>query len=66
MNAANAPTAAPYTTIVGLEVHLQLQTRTKLFCGCSTAFGAPPNTQVGLSGLSGTSWVAAGNEPRGL
>ena len=46
MNAANAPTAAPYTTIVGLEVHLQLQTRTKLFCGCSTAFGAPPNTQV--------------------
>ncbi len=46
MNAANAPTAAPYTTIIGLEVHLQLQTRTKLFCGCSTAFGAPPNTQV--------------------
>jgi aspartyl-tRNA(Asn)/glutamyl-tRNA(Gln) amidotransferase subunit B len=39
-------TAAPYTTVIGLEVHVQLQTRTKLFCGCSTTFGAPPNTQV--------------------
>ena len=37
---------APYTTVIGLEVHVQLQTRTKLFCGCPTAFGAPPNTQV--------------------
>jgi aspartyl-tRNA(Asn)/glutamyl-tRNA(Gln) amidotransferase subunit B len=39
-------TAAPYTTVIGLEVHVQLQTRTKLFCGCATKFGAPPNTQV--------------------
>ena len=39
-------TDAPYTTIIGLEVHVQLQTRTKLFCGCSTKFGSPPNTQV--------------------
>jgi len=39
-------TAAPYTTVIGLEVHVQLQTRTKLFCGCATTFGAPPNTQV--------------------
>ncbi len=31
---------------IGLEVHVQLQTRTKMFCGCRTAFGAPPNTQV--------------------
>ena len=46
MNANAAPPAAPFTTIVGLEVHVQLQTRTKLFCGCSTKFGAPPNTQV--------------------
>jgi len=38
--------AAPYTTVIGLEVHVQLQTRTKLFCGCSTRFGGPPNTQV--------------------
>ncbi len=36
----------PYQTIVGLEVHVQLSTRTKLFCGCTTDFGAPPNTQV--------------------
>lgn len=36
----------PYTTIIGLEVHVQLRTRTKLFCGCSTEFGAPPNTQT--------------------
>ena len=39
-------TAAPYTTVIGLEVHTQLLTATKLFCGCSTRFGAPPNTQV--------------------
>jgi aspartyl-tRNA(Asn)/glutamyl-tRNA(Gln) amidotransferase subunit B len=38
--------AEPYTTVIGLEVHVQLQTRTKLFCGCPTTFGAPPNTQV--------------------
>ena len=41
------PTAAvPFTTVIGLEVHVQLQTRTKLFCGCATTFGAAPNTQV--------------------
>ncbi|MFM8378701.1 MAG: Asp-tRNA(Asn)/Glu-tRNA(Gln) amidotransferase subunit GatB [Planctomycetia bacterium] len=39
-------TSEPYTTVIGLEVHVQLQTKTKLFCGCSTKFGAPPNTQV--------------------
>ena len=36
----------PYTTVIGLEVHVQLLTNTKLFCGCSTKFGSPPNTQV--------------------
>ncbi len=35
-----------YETVIGLEVHAQLLTRTKLFCGCSTNFGAPPNTNV--------------------
>src|SRR5713226_1490157 len=35
-----------YDTVIGLEVHAQLLTRTKMFCGCSTAFGAPPNTQT--------------------
>ncbi len=33
-----------YRTVIGLEVHVQLLTRTKLFCGCRTEFGLPPNT----------------------
>src|SRR5271156_261349 len=36
----------PYTIIIGLEVHVQLSTQSKLFCRCSTKFGAPPNTQT--------------------
>lgn len=32
--------------IIGLEIHLQLATRTKMFCGCAVEFGAPPNTRV--------------------
>lgn len=35
-----------FEPVIGLEIHAQLQTRTKIFCGCSTAFGAPPNTHV--------------------
>jgi aspartyl-tRNA(Asn)/glutamyl-tRNA(Gln) amidotransferase subunit B len=35
-----------YEMVVGLEVHVQLKTRTKAFCTCSTDFGAPPNTNV--------------------
>ncbi|MCO6455920.1 MAG: Asp-tRNA(Asn)/Glu-tRNA(Gln) amidotransferase subunit GatB [Pirellulaceae bacterium] len=38
--------ASPYEIVVGLEVHVQLKTRSKLFCRCSTQFGAPPNTQT--------------------
>jgi aspartyl-tRNA(Asn)/glutamyl-tRNA(Gln) amidotransferase subunit B len=37
---------AEFETVIGLEVHVELLTKTKLFCGCSTAFGAEPNTQV--------------------
>ena len=35
-----------YEPVIGLEVHVQLLTRTKIFCGCSTQFGAAPNTNV--------------------
>lgn len=35
-----------FEAVIGLEVHAQLATQTKLFCGCSTAYGAAPNTQV--------------------
>src|SRR6516162_641796 len=37
---------AKYEPVIGLEVHVQLATRTKIFCGCPTSFGAPPNTHV--------------------
>lgn len=35
-----------YETTIGLEIHVQLKTRSKMFCGCGTAFGGDPNTQV--------------------
>jgi len=35
-----------YEPVIGMEIHTELQTRSKIFCGCSTAFGAAPNTQV--------------------
>lgn len=35
-----------YETVIGLEVHVELHTASKIFCGCSTAFGAPPNTHT--------------------
>jgi aspartyl-tRNA(Asn)/glutamyl-tRNA(Gln) amidotransferase subunit B len=35
-----------WESVIGLEIHAQLQTQTKIFCGCSTGFGAPPNSQV--------------------
>jgi aspartyl-tRNA(Asn)/glutamyl-tRNA(Gln) amidotransferase subunit B len=37
---------AKYEPVIGLEVHVQLLTKTKIFCGCSTRFGDPPNTNV--------------------
>jgi aspartyl-tRNA(Asn)/glutamyl-tRNA(Gln) amidotransferase subunit B len=44
---ARAPDeAGRYEPVIGLEVHVQLKTDAKIFCACSTAFGAPPNTQV--------------------
>src|SRR5438034_1821832 len=46
----------PYQLVIGLEVHVQLLTRTKLFCGCATEFGLPPNSAtcpvcLGLPGV---------------
>lgn len=38
--------AKEYETVIGLEVHVELATRTKIFCGCSTAFGGEPNTHT--------------------
>ena len=37
---------AAWEAVIGLEVHARLLTETKIFCGCSTSFGAPPNTHV--------------------
>jgi aspartyl-tRNA(Asn)/glutamyl-tRNA(Gln) amidotransferase subunit B len=48
--------ADPFITVIGLEVHVQLLTQSKLFCACSTRFGAPPNTQTCqvCTGMPGT------------
>src|SRR3984885_13203637 len=46
MELAPAEMIAKYESVIGLEVHVQLATRTKIFCGCPTSFGASPNTNV--------------------
>jgi aspartyl-tRNA(Asn)/glutamyl-tRNA(Gln) amidotransferase subunit B len=43
---AGTEAIARYEPVIGLEVHVQLATATKIFCGCPTGFGAPPNTNV--------------------
>ena len=43
---ADPETVAKYEPVIGLEVHVQLSTKTKIFCACSTEFGNPPNTQT--------------------
>ncbi|GIP41132.1 aspartyl/glutamyl-tRNA(Asn/Gln) amidotransferase subunit B [Paenibacillus sp. J31TS4] len=39
-------TSQRYETVIGLEVHVELHTKSKIFCGCATSFGAPPNTNT--------------------
>src|SRR5437763_1520019 len=46
LDLATPEAVARYEPVIGLEVHVQLGTRTKIFCGCPTSFGAPPNTNV--------------------
>jgi aspartyl-tRNA(Asn)/glutamyl-tRNA(Gln) amidotransferase subunit B len=46
MTAYDSITAGAYDVMIGLEVHAQLRTASKMFCGCSTLFGAVPNTQT--------------------
>ena len=46
MTGASSSRAAAYEPVIGLEIHAQLLTETKIFCGCSTRFGAPPNTNI--------------------
>jgi aspartyl-tRNA(Asn)/glutamyl-tRNA(Gln) amidotransferase subunit B len=43
---ARAAALSKYEPVIGLEVHVQLATHTKIFCSCPTSFGAPPNTNV--------------------
>src|SRR5436305_1339680 len=43
---SSAPAREKYEPVIGLEVHVQLLTATKIFCSCSTRFGAPPNSNV--------------------
>ncbi|MBE7463735.1 MAG: Asp-tRNA(Asn)/Glu-tRNA(Gln) amidotransferase subunit GatB [Planctomycetes bacterium] len=68
MSVATAADPSTWETIIGLEVHAQLNTHTKLFCGCSTSFGDPPNTHtcpvcLGLPGslpvMNGTAFEMA-------
>ncbi len=46
MAARPAEPTTNYEPVIGLEVHIQLATRTKIFCGCPTSFGAAPNSNV--------------------
>ena len=51
-----------YVPVIGLEIHAQLKTATKIFCGCRTDFGAPPNTQASPVDIP----VPVGTNPIGL
>src|ERR1035438_7330791 len=46
LDLASPEAIARFEAVIGLEVHVQLATATKIFCGCPTSFGASPNTNV--------------------
>jgi aspartyl-tRNA(Asn)/glutamyl-tRNA(Gln) amidotransferase subunit B len=46
MTPTTASDVAAYEPVIGLEIHVQLATRTKMFCGCELSFGDPPNTHT--------------------
>ncbi|HYB23166.1 MAG TPA: hypothetical protein VED41_05170, partial [Solirubrobacteraceae bacterium] len=41
-----SPKQNSYEPVIGLEIHVQLKTATKMFCGCALTFGEPPNTRT--------------------
>ena len=46
MSATYDEVVAKYDPVLGLEVHVELNTKSKMFCSCTTTFGAEPNTQT--------------------
>ena len=65
MTTTTASTEVRYEPVIGLEIHVQLKTRTKMFCGCELTFGEPPNTRtcevcLGLPGALPVGFQIAG------
>ena len=59
---AAMPDLEKYETVIGLEVHTQLLTQSKLFCGDSTQFGNPPNSNVSAISLAHPGTLPVMNE----
>ena len=55
-----------YETVIGLEVHAQLKTESKIFCSCSTKFGNDPNAEIRISFKQRGSWSYLGTDALGI